>query len=266
MPRTWYDIHAVAQIEDEDQKKFYKSILADKKPYFMRYIYPTLMKEYKKYVSNTDSNSLRKFGMTVDELKQVPADELTEEQQWFIRSYDYHMPVGTGDCVMNKICRRFEQEFDGHVKKHNAKTNFDYRIMKSDAEYTPAQFSAIKSLYEEYNKTIRSYTIYAQYERVDKYDSSAELSSMYEQFREDCYKVCSNRFALCNIVLDLCYTRNSTKRFAWMMCGDEIIHNLLQRNGNIISFPVMADDGDFTYCGNRFKVVEKRLEVDDWWK
>ena len=38
MPRTWHDRHAANKIEDDELRDFYRSIVADKKPYFMRYL------------------------------------------------------------------------------------------------------------------------------------------------------------------------------------------------------------------------------------
>ena len=46
MPRYWHDRHVVGRMEDGDDKEFQRRIVADRKPYFMRYIYPDLMKEY----------------------------------------------------------------------------------------------------------------------------------------------------------------------------------------------------------------------------
>lgn len=71
MPRTWHDRHAANKIEDDELRDFYRSIVADKKPYFMRYIYPALMKQYNQYIKNTNRNCLREFQMTVDELRMV---------------------------------------------------------------------------------------------------------------------------------------------------------------------------------------------------
>ena len=104
MPRTWHDRHAANKIDDDELREFYRSIVADKKPYFMRYIYPALMKQYNQYIKNTNRNCLREFQMTVDELRLIPSDELTERQSDFLRYYDYRMPVGTGACVLTKIC------------------------------------------------------------------------------------------------------------------------------------------------------------------
>lgn len=264
MPRTWHDRHAANKIEDDVTREFYRNIVADKKPYFMRYIYPALMKQYNQYIKNTNRNCLREFQLTVDELRSLPANELTERQSDFLRYYDYRMPVGTGDCVMNKICRRFEQEFDGYIRKHTSKIKFDYTIMKNPSEeYTTTQFKAIKKLYEDYNKKMQSYAVFAQSEKIDKYDAFTELSEMNAEFRKSCDMICQNESALCNIVLDLCYQKSSSKRFAWNMCGSEIIHNLLLNHDYTISFPTLTSNGTIEYCGEKFEIVSKKLEVNE---
>lgn len=106
MPREWHDRHSANQIEDDDKRRFYQKLVADKKPYFMRLIYPALMKQYNTYIKNTNKNALREFQMTVDELYAIPESERTERQRDFLRYYEKRMPVGTNDCVMNRICRR----------------------------------------------------------------------------------------------------------------------------------------------------------------
>ena len=92
MPRLWYDRHAANKSEGD--AKFQRNIVADKKPYFMRYIYPMLSKQYNTYIKNTDKNALREFQMTVAELKATPKSDLTERQEEFLRYYDFRMPVG----------------------------------------------------------------------------------------------------------------------------------------------------------------------------
>lgn len=263
MPREWHDRHAVYEIEDPDVRELYRRIVADKKPYFMRYIYPALMKQYNTYIKNTDRNALREFQLTVSELRSLPYEDLTPRQKEFLKYYDYRMPVGVGDCIMNKICRRFEAEFDGYVGKHNSTYKFDYSIMRSSAQYTNYQFRAIKKLYENYNKRLSSYAIFADSERVDEYDSYAMFCAINDEFRKECQLVCSDADALCNIILDICYTRNSTKQFAWSMCGSEIIHNLLIHNNNTITFPVKNSQGDIEYCGEKFAVESIQIGVSE---
>lgn len=264
MPREWHDRHSVNTIENAEQRRFYQKIVADKKPYFMRIIYPTLMKQYNTYIKNTNKNAMREFQMTVDELLGTPPERLNERQKDFLRYYHSRMPVGINNCVMNRICRRFEAEFDGYLGRHNAETEFDYTIMKSGAEYSRSQYNAILRLYEDYNKRLRSYAVFANYERVDEYDSFSKMLEMKSDFIHECARVCQNRFVLCDIVLDICYQRSSTKRFAWEMCGDEIIHNLLVKNGGVIKYPTLDPSGDIQFAGNMFSLKAKVIEEEEW--
>lgn len=262
MPRSWYDRHTVNKIEDDDMRRFYRSIVADKKPYFMRYIYPALMKQYNTYIKNTNRNALREFRMTVDEMRALPYNELSEKQRDFLRYYEYRMPVGTGDCIMNKICRRFEEEFDGYVGRHNAAVKFDYTIMRSAVEYTDAQFYAIKRLCENYNRELHSYMVFSGYERIDKDDALLELSLMNNEFQRECNKICPNESILCNILLDICYSKNASRRFVWSMCAHAIIRNLFAANNNMISFPTIDDSGEIYYCGNHYTLKTKEIDAN----
>ena len=65
---------------------------------------------------------------------------------------------------------------------------------------------------------------------------------------------CSEQ-ALCDIILDICYKSNNTKRFAWDMCGDQIIRNLLHNKGSVINYPQKDKDGDLTFRGERFSMT-----------
>lgn len=262
MPRYWHDRHSVNTMDDIDIKEFQRKIVADKKPYFMRYIYPALMRQYNTYIKNTSRNALREFQMTVEEMREIPENELSERQRDFLRYYDYRMPVGVGDCIMNRICRRFEDEFDGYIGKHNALKQFDYRIMRGGGAYSVAKFAAVKKLYDDYNKRVRSYVEFAGYERIDKQDAASEVVLMNEEFRRECAKICSNEDELCDIILDICYSRSSTRRFAWSMCKHSIIRNLLVNNGCEISFPTKDNDGEVEYGGERFSVRTIKLEVE----
>lgn len=259
MPREWHDRHSVNMIEDAETRRFYLKLVADKKPYFMRIIYPALMKQYNTYIKNTNKNAMREFQMTVDEMLALPHSELTDRQKDFLRYYENRMPVGNNDCVMNRICRRFEREFDGYLGRHNVDTDFDYTIMKCGAEYSRTQYNSILKLYENYNKRLRNYAVFANYERVDEYDAFSQMLEMRNEFIQECTRICQNRFALCDIVLDICYKKSSTKRFAWEMCGDEIIQNLLARNGGVLSYPTLDAGGEVEFGGNRFTV--KQVEI-----
>jgi len=262
MPAEWYDRHAINKLGDEDKKKLYRSVVADKKPYFMRYIYPALMKQYNTHIKNTNKKALREFGMTVDDLLDIPKEKRSKEQSEFLKQYNRKMPVGIGDCVMNKICRRFEEEFDGYIGRYGGEADFDYCFMRGEAEYSQAQYDAINRLYKDYNQRLRGFMVSSNYERIDSEDSLSGLAVINDEFAERCAAVCPNEDSLCNIILDICYTKSSTKRFAWSMCGSSIIHNLLSANDNTILYPIADVNGDVEYCHSRFTVRSRKVGDD----
>lgn len=261
MPKYWHDRHALGKIEDDEEREFNRRIVADKKPYFMRYIYPSLMKQYNTYINNTNRNALREFQMTVEEMRSLPYEKLTTRQSEFLRYYDMRMPVGVGDCVMNRICRRFEKEFDGYLRKRSKEVPFDYTIMKNDIGYTSTQYYTIKKLYDDFNRRVQNYSIFASYERINKSDVSFETSLISDEFRRECHEQCPDSRVLCDIVLDLCYGKGSTRKFAWSICGDEIINNLLKKNDYSITYPTIDINGEISYGGNAFRLCSKKVEV-----
>lgn len=262
MPKDWYD-RAANRItddlsEEEVQRRLFNlRVLADKKPYFMRYIYPNLMSQYNTYIKNTDKKCMREFRQTIEELMTKSSDELTQAEAEFIDYYIQRMPVGMHPCVMNKICRRFEEEFDNYFLKNISEEEFDYAIMKSGQEYTTTQYNAIAKLYEQYTKRLQEYMQFSKRERIDEDESATKRSLMIRDFKVECERACSNAAQLCDIILDLCYRRSGSKQFCWDICSEEIIDNLLKNNDNTIYFPVQDEDGDIEFCGKRFTLESK---------
>jgi len=265
MPKTWYDWHATAEIENPERRQFYRNILAEKKPYFMRYVYPSLQKEYNTYVRNTEKNALREFGMTVAELRAIPYQDLSQRQIDFLRYYDNGMPVGVGDCVMNRICRMFEEEFDGFVSKYKPEMPFDYTVLKRGYDYPKSAYPKIRGIFDAYVKRIRKYKVHCVAERVDQYDRAVTLDRLRQEFMQDCLCVCSNAAVLSDILVDVFYSRESTHGFMMLICGDEVIRTLLDRNGHRVSFPAEDPAGDIEYGGKRFslKTITIREEEMD---
>lgn len=254
MPREWRDRFAAMKIEDPATRELYMRISADRKPYFMRYVYPDLMREYNTYIRKADKNALREFGMTVGEMLDVPERERTEDQNLFLHYYNERMPVGMNDCVMNRICRRFEREFDGYVSKASASSTFDRSILKSGVGYTAAQARTIKTLYDEFRDYVRRFRADTTTERVDGDGRDSAYRSILGLYEKACRVACSDEKALCDILVDLCYGGAGVKLFAWAVCGEEILSNLLEANSGIINIPVRDDDGDFAYCGEMYRI------------
>ena len=269
MPKHWYD-RGANRITDEmteseiAQRKFNIRILADKKPYFMRYIYPALMSQYNTYIKNTEKKCVREFRQGINEILSKGSAARNEQEREFIKYYYQRMPVGIHDCVMNRICCRFENEFDSYFSNNSIDERFNYDFMKSGQEYTSSQYKKIAKLYEEYTKRLQEYIQFSKKERVDEDEMASRRSLMIANFKSDCFKVSSNSATMCDIIIDLCYSRSGSKQFVWDICGEEIIENLLKNNNGVISYPVMSDSGSIKYDGRNFVFKSKEILHDEY--
>lgn len=270
MPDYWHDIRKCIIREDDDeetkeQKKINMKLVAATKPYFMTYVYPPLKTQVKSYLKNNDFGAILRFKnygiKSVEDLKQY--EPKTQEMLDYLFHYEKYMPTGMNDCVVNRICRIFEREFDGYLSQKYEQPSFDYTIMKSNVGYTKSVYSEISNIFKKYQDLIDKYQ---KESRKQKSDSDFDMAEKYhrfaEMFRIECEKVCTNEDELCDIVLDMCYQSTKTKQFAWDVCGNTILNNLLKNNDYNIHVPVHVDyDGDFEYCGEQFEMRKTKVMI-----
>ena len=163
---------------------------------------------------------------------------------------------------MNRICRRFEEEFDAYFGKTKIKEEFDHDFMKSGVEYSPSQYYSISHLYDQYQQKLRDFMQFSKAVRIDEDEAATRHTVMIHDFRLDCWRVCSNASMLCDIILDLCYSKSGSKQFCWDICGEEIIDNLLAHNDYTISYPIQDENGEVEYYGKKFTFVNKEWAYD----
>ena len=265
MPKEWYDRSSLRILptdtqEDRDRKEFNASILADLKPYFMIYIYPDLKQEYDRYIKNSNKKCLREFRMTIPELLDKPNKTLREKE--FLEYYKKFMPVGTNPCVVNRIADIFEKHFQGFLRNHRQHSQFDYACLKSNVPYTQYEYSKVYKIYQSYKQRVQSYCQESSAHRVDRSEASFQKSLMTEWFRNECIQICPDEKALCNIVLDITYTTNASKQFAWDVCGSTIISNLLDRYDGWTHYPLHVSDGDFEFNGEKFVLEHTQIRKE----
>lgn len=264
MPDTWYNwiANKLTKAKTSEQKKEFwmnRKIIADRKPYFMQYIYPSERAELNNYKKKNNEKCLMRFRMTLDEL--LEKDNKTKEEKRFIYCYKNMMPLGMAPCTINRICWRIEDIFDKVL--YDTSCDFDYSILKSDVEYSNKTYNKIKKIYESYKKELQNYVQYAKSERLKSDERQIQKYLLKEQFKEKCFKECPNEDELCNIVLDLCYSKSkNSKQFAWDICGETFIKNLLKRNNYRISYPELDEHGDIEFNGMHFSMKETEIKVN----
>ena len=279
MPKSWYiqSENRINQEEDSEEeikhKQFYQSICAEKKPYFFIYNYPSLKCEYDSYIENVENKSLSMFKQTFLDLQNK--ENKTEDEERFVKWANDRNPVDSSPSVMNKICWAVEKEFDNLAKTPRDK--FDYMMLKSSRIYSKTDYYAVLDAYEWYKKKISDFAKKIKSGHYDYTNESiAGMEQLMQLFVDKCDEICPNKYDLCNILIDLCYSGSVNKRtgkhlgkcldkeIVWTVCGDTIIENLLKKNNHNMYYPKKVNEnGEFECCGSQFVMTKVKVTGGD---
>lgn len=251
--------------EEKSRKEFNNRILADKKPYFMIYLYNSTKKEYLNHIKNCDTYSQIKFGITMKELlnkKNKNQDELNH-----VEYYYKLMPVNISDCLMNKICRYVEKvnEEIFKVKLDRCVGETVNLMIDNDIPFDNTSYNLVKKLYHEYKKYKREDIIINDYEidyaeSTDNQEDFNLFNNINELFRKKILMISSDIRELANYAVRLCYIEENpiNKDFLWHLCKSGLLENIKKNSGGILHIPIKSADGDVMYLGNRYKIEEVR--------
>lgn len=267
IPKEWLDSRMFKIEEDDDEvdvieKQINANIAAEIKPWFFIYRYSQLKSELDKYMKSVKSNCKIRFGKSLDAL--YAAEDRTEEEEAFIYYYEKYLPVSRAPGTMNKICWKIEDAFQNtNVLPSVA---FDHSILKSSDSYTTEEYEAVKQLYNEYNDNMQLFLKRKKQNEFSDEDVGFDIAHLKDVFIIECAKICFNPAVLANIVVDICYTSNKNKTFAWDVAGEQIFKNVLQNSGGTIQYPVKDDAGDIDFNGHKFSLhtqqIGGELDVD----
>ena len=260
VPKEWLDARKF-KIEDTDDentirdKQINANIAAEIKPWFFIYRYSQLKSDLDKYMKLVKSNCKIRFGKQLEDL--CNASSRTEEEELFLYNYERYLPISRAPGTMNRICWRIEKAFQ--TTDMLPDVEFDHSILKSDALYTDDEYNAVRQLYDEYNKNMQLFLKGIKKNDSLKEERDAFMTQLTEEFAQACSVVCPDDEVLTNILIDVCYTSNKNKSFAWDIVGDQIFYNVLKNNGNIIQYPIKDDNGDIEFCGQKFSLYTQQI-------
>lgn len=263
-PKSWIlqkpNIISDRDTEEEKQRKqFYQTLVCDKKPYFFIYVYEHLKKEYNKLKRDEDKRCLKAFGKTLQEVLDNPE---TQEEKDAVFYYNRKKIVDESPSVMNKIAWFVEEEFKKFSLPKPKKDEY-IELLKSDKAYSKTTYGKILPLYEEYVKTVRNLNNKFLLNKTSSSEKTLIRETTFNELKIKMLSICSNEEELCNILIDICYKNSkNSKHFAWTMCGEQIIKNLLSKNENKVSYPILTEDEefDFEYKGYKFRMFTKECE------
>lgn len=259
MPKEWYD-YKINKIKDDDTEEIKQTkemnlkLMVNKKPYFFIYNYDGLHLKYTKFMKKVQNNCLIRFGKTLEELKECEIK--SDEEKQFLKSMKYKSPVFTNPSAMNRICWKIEDEFKGvKLKCNKDDINFNKELYKTDKKYSKVIYDKIAELLKEYKTKQRDY-FQTNKNILMKEDKIEKRKGFVKNFKEKAEKSCPNSEDLCNIVIDLTYDSKINRQFAWDICKEQIINNLLNKNNNKYTIPIQCENGDIEWCGLRYRMEE----------
>jgi hypothetical protein len=261
-PKYWTNYTKITDNMGDEEKeiaKFNNSILIDRRPYFMRYLYSGYNKKYLKFVSNYDNYCISNFGYDLKEL--FNKEELNIKEYRTIQDFYNHSPLLDSECLVNRICHYMESQMKEikFLTKHKI-TDENILILKDhDIELNKEKLKKLYNIYKKFKSEKRNFANIKDSEGNERYKT---IDQYNKSIRQECYNISSNISELANLAISICYEihPNDNKQFCWSVFGEGIIANIKKNRQDKILVPFLSDDGDIEYLGNKYKRYE--IEVN----
>lgn len=257
---NWTNPDKPNEIFTKEEIELNNKILIEKRPYFMKYLYPTYRAKYKNHYDSYDYVCNRQYGISMSEL--LGLENRTEEQQKLVDNYNKYNPLLETDCVMNNICRYMEKEIK-EVKINATKASPDYIynvLFNKNIPITQEQIDEMEKIYKKYKKSksstnnVKNDSLETQ-EEID-YPTDSDLSYLNMDYISDDIQVLANLAVYVNYHL---YPK-SPKNFCWDLFGKGIILNLYDNSNHKFTIPLVDENGDIEYMNKRYKNKEVKIE------
>jgi hypothetical protein len=243
-PRHWTKWTKIKkEMTDEEKKEteFNNQLIADKHPYFFRWLYQFKNSKYLNHWNTYENYCRSKFGYGIDDL--LKKSDLNENEK---RIHDYYLKFGTlidSDCTMNKISHHMQNKVK-EIKITRQINKQNKLILDKDFKIDEEKFNQLREIYQQY----RSYRTNKQY--GEDYSTMDHFISMLQK---QAHKITSDETELIMMSLDL------DTKFAFQVFGEQIVDYLINQKGGIVNIPVENDKGEIDYLGKKYSFVKRNL-------
>lgn len=177
------EIENISLYSDEQKKAIYhhNELVPDKKPYFFRYNYPYLDRDIKRLENEINKECKYNYGMKLSEILdtydnqqfydevetifkemeeekkkdpeyQLPNDKALKVKIFCtIRKFRWAYPVLDTDCIMNKICHKFEKLKEEYICFNDGRNMLDDYIIQ-DVDFEKDKLMQIKKYIQIYKR------------------------------------------------------------------------------------------------------------------
>lgn len=285
MPTHWTKrVSKTPKNETIEHVKFCNSIVADRKPYFFRYLYSSENAKYKDYIERANSFSITRFDKTIQDLLDSDPKFLSDSERDYLENeFKKYIPLIDYNGRMNRICHYMEMNISEVKSKSNTHTpqkvldlmyfdsnrtflerhvnimNNYYLLYKEDRKKINMKNTGIPELVyykEDYNEEPVIPNNFTQY-------CSNLRKKIWDEFKKDMDSDNDINKYITDLALYICYELypSRVKTFVWDLFGNQIVDNLKMKCKSPVTIPVRDEDnGTIFYLGKKYKLLEVEVK------
>lgn len=278
MPLHWTKcVTKLPKGETIEHMDFCNEIVADRKPYFFRYLYSKENAKYLQYLEKADSFTTTKFDKTVQELLESDPSTLSYDEYYYLENeFKRYVPLIDNNGRMNRICHYMERnlkEIKRNSSQHTPKEVLDLMYANSERAFTERHVELMNNFYLRYKNDKKKQKLTSEEEtkasgnivgNFNQYCSTLrkEITTTFEKDLHDC-TVNEAASYITDLALYVSYELypSRTKTFVWDLFGNQIVEHIKSKNESPVMIPVHDEDsGTLTYLGKKYKLLEVNLK------
>lgn len=264
LPSEWKKLEKINKEDTEEEKQIkykHNSLVLSKKPYFFRYLYPSLNKRFKKYEASYDILSKDMFGMKFKKL--LTKKDKTEAEKNLIRRYQKYSPLIVSNCTINILCKEFE--------------NLDLDIkFKGDAEnlvplYQDKGYKAQEEILDIFRETYKKYNnqksiklindIFFEGDEEDIKEIKYHISfALKNEIQEDIFRL---NLSIPEILFYIGQLSQDYKKFNWAFMWELLEDYIVAYIPRGISMAPVRDEKGEEYLGQKYILKDLCWEKDN---
>jgi len=233
---------------DKESSSLDKALVADRRPYFTKYLYNSYAKRFRDEVDGYNKYSWSHFSNSFDNILNL--EKRTKKQQKSIDNYYKYSFFIFSDSPMNKVSKHIEKELSELQDDTRKKLKkFDYINLFSSRDYSPDpdMVEKMDSLYVKYNSAKK-----AMSRVVGNNSLKKDIWHIISEATSEGWKISTNNEELGNLAVYLMASDLRKASFCWTVFGKNIVENLKRRYGSQID--VLLEDyyGDVDFMFSKF--------------
>ena len=247
---------------DEDKLKFCNSIVADRKPYFFRYLYPRENARYMKYITKANEFTTLTFDKNLDEILNGDENTLTDDERVYRKRYYDYIPLIDYNGRMNKLCHYMENNLKEIKQNSNHTPSYLLDLMRSDIDrqFLDSDVLQMTEYYKRYKKTkqkMKSMSL------MEKENAGNDFGQFCKNLKHEILNASDESYEyLTDLAIYICYVLypSRSKNFVWDIFGNQIIENLKANSTEPIYLPVLDENGKIDYLGKKYSLMEVNVD------